>query len=146
MFGELNEQSTVATANVQHFNLSVSSFGILFVPYFVTWSYFWVYSFENLTYRGVGVIRTGVIRTVGVIRTAFWAKIVKLKSKIREFQLLSLITENRERNSKIGFRFLLRPYTLSTYPNFQVKWLTVVLKKRKSKTPKIATLTPYNSD
>ena len=65
--------------------------------------------------------------------------------EIREFQLLSLITENRERISKIGFRFLLRLYTFSIYPKFQVKWFITVLETRSSKTPKIASLKAHKS-
>ena len=66
-------------------------------------------------------------------------------AEIWEFQLLSLITENRDWNSKIGSPFLLRLYTLSTYPKFQEKWSTTGLKTRSSKTPKIASLETHKS-
>ena len=37
----------------------------------------WNLLHKDFIFTLVGVIRTGVIRTVGVIRTALWAKIVK---------------------------------------------------------------------
>ena len=66
-------------------------------------------------------------------------------AEIWEFQILSLITENRDWNSKIGSPFLLRLYTLSTYPKFQEKWSTTGPKTRSSKTPKIASLETHKS-
>ena len=86
-----------------------------------------------------------VISTCLSIFRSIWPYLeIFIFTEISEFQLLSLITENRERNSKIGFRFLLRLYKLSTYPSFHVKWSITVLKTRISKTPKIATLTAHN--